>query len=213
MMQRKLSPEAHLEPRWLMLVYHVPSEPSSARSAVWRETRRLGALGLQHGVCLLPLSDASRKSFQRLVHRIAGFGGDASILETASPDAHWHRRTIARFNAARDEEYAEVIDEAERFRAEIEREKGLGKYTFAELEDEDSNLERLKRYLAQVESRDTLGAPNRGGARAELEACVRDLERFSQEIYERNEPAADEDTAGAADTAQLLGPVTDGVAP
>ncbi len=31
-------------PEWLLLVYRVPTEPSSARSAIWREVRRLGAL-------------------------------------------------------------------------------------------------------------------------------------------------------------------------
>jgi hypothetical protein len=211
-MQRAMHEKVR-EPRWLMLVYHVPSEPSSARSAVWRESRRLGALGLQHGVCLLPLSDSSRKALQRLVHRIEGYGGDASVLETTSPDAGWHQRTISRFNAARDEEYAEVIDEAERFRAEIEREKGQGKYTFAELEDEESNLERLKRYLAQVEARDAFGAPNRGRARAELETCARELERFSNEIYERHEPAVDDEAADTADVAQLFSPATREVEP
>ncbi len=58
------------ERRWLLLVYRVPSEPSSARSAIWRETKRLGALSLQHGVCLLPLSDASREAYARLVGRV-----------------------------------------------------------------------------------------------------------------------------------------------
>jgi hypothetical protein len=45
---------------------------------------------------------------------------------------------IARFNAARDEEYLEV-DEAERYREEIARDRRKGKFTLAELEDEESN--------------------------------------------------------------------------
>jgi ChrB-like protein len=63
---------------------------------------------------------------------------------------------VTRFNAARDEEYDEVVDEAERFREEIAREPRKGKFTFAELEDEESNLERLRQYLAQVQARDVL---------------------------------------------------------
>lgn len=203
-MQHTLDDQARSDERWLMLVYHLPSDPSSARSAIWRETRRLGAIGLQHGVCLLPLSEASRSAFERLARRVDGYGGDASVLETASPDAEWHRRTVARFNAARDEEYAEVIDEAERFRAEIEREKSQGKFTFAELEDEESNLERLRRYLAQVEARDSFGAPNRARVIAELETCARELERFAQEIYQRHDSGADEETVDQADVLPLL---------
>ncbi len=173
------------ERRWLLLVYRVPSEPSSARSAIWRETKRLGALSLQHGVCLLPLSDASREAYARLVGRVDGYGGEATVLETFSPDDAWHERTIDRFNAARDEEYTEVVDECERFREEIDRERRKGKYTYAELEDEESNLERLRKYLAQVQTRDSFGASGRGRAADEVERCAQELEVFAQEIFER----------------------------
>jgi ChrB-like protein len=67
-----------------LLIYQVPSDSSSARSAIWRETRRLGALPLQHAVCLLPLSETNRAAYQRLAHRIEAYSGEATILETAS---------------------------------------------------------------------------------------------------------------------------------
>jgi hypothetical protein len=54
-------------------------------------------------------------------------------------------------------------------REEIKRERPKGKFTFAELEDEESNLERLRRYLAQVEARDVFGAEGRLKATAEVE--------------------------------------------
>jgi len=172
---------------WLLLIYHVPTDPSSARSAVWRETRRLGALPLQHGVCLLPLSDTSRAAYARLMHRIEEYGGEATVLETLSPDETWHAKMVARFNAARNEEYEEVIDETERFCEEIARERRKGKYTFAELEDEESNLERLHKYLAQVQARDVFGAEVQARAITEVERCVHVLEGFAQEIYERQD--------------------------
>jgi len=183
--------------RWLLLIYRLPAEPtSSARSAVWRETKRLGANSLQHAVCLLPLSDANRASFAHLTQRIEEYGGEATVLETASPDEAWHAKTVARFNAARDEEYEEVVDEAERFREEIEREKRKGKYTFAELEDEESNLERLRKYLAQVEARDAFGAEGRSRAMAEVERCAGVLSGFAREIYEREEDREETGEAG-----------------
>jgi len=175
------------ERRWLLLIYHVPTEPSSARTAIWRETRRLGALSLQRGVCLLLLSEASRTAYTRLVHRIKEYGGEATVLETTSPDETWHIEIVARFNAARNEEYEEVVDETERFREEIARERRKGKFTFAELEDEESNLERLRKYLAQVQARDVFGAEARSKAIAEVEHCAEVLEAFAQEIYERQE--------------------------
>ncbi len=174
--------------QWLLLIFRLPPEPSSARTAIWRETKRLGALSLQHGVCLLPLSETNRAAYGRLVRRVEEYGGEATVLETASPDAGWQERTVARFNAARDEEYEEVIDEAERFREEIARERRKGKFTFAELEDEESNLERLRKYLAQVQARDTLGAQGAAEAVAQVEDCAAVLDAFAQEIYERQSP-------------------------
>ena len=123
-----------------MLIYQLPKGPSSARTTIWREVRRLGVLSLQHAVCLLPLSEGNRSAYERIARRVEGYGGEASILETASPDDAWHERTVSRFNAARNEEYEEVVDETERFSEEIERERRKGKFTFAELEDEESNL-------------------------------------------------------------------------
>jgi ChrB-like protein len=186
----------HIEPtavdtvsgHWLLLIYRLPTEPSAARTAVWRETKRLGALSLQHGVCLLPRSETNHAAFDRLARRVEEYGGEATKLETASPNEGWQARTVARFNAARDEEYEEVVDEAERFREEVARERRKGKFTFAELEDEESSLERLRKYLAQVQARDTLGAPGAARAVAEVEECAVVLETFAQEIYERQTP-------------------------
>ena len=179
--------------RWLLLIYQLPKGSSSARTTIWREARRLGALSLQHAVCLLPLSEENRAAYERVARRIEEYGGEASILDTASPSDGWHTRTVARFNAARDEEYEEVIDETERFGEEIARERRKGKFTFAELEDEESNLERLRRYLAQVVARDAFGAEGRVRAEAEVERCAEVLEAFAQEIYEHQRVAESEE--------------------
>ncbi len=176
---------------WLLLIYRIPAEHSSARTTIWREVKRLGALSLQHAVFLLPLSDANRAAYARLSRRIEEYGGDATILETTSPTDGWHEKTAERFNAARNEEYEEVVDETERFREEIDRERRKGKFTFAELEDEESNLERLRKYLAQVEARDTFGAPGRSQASAEVDHCAEVLDTFAQEIYDRQSAVDD----------------------
>ncbi len=177
---------------WLLLIYQLPKGASSARTAIWREVRRLGVLSLQHAVCLLPLSENNQAAYERIARRVEEYGGEASILETTSPTDAWHERMVSRFNAARDEEYEEVVDETERFREEIDRERRKGKFTFAELEDEESNLERLRRYLAQVEARDTFGAEGHLKAAEEVERCAEVLEAFAQEIYEHQRAAESE---------------------
>lgn len=174
--------------RWLVLIYRIPSEPSSARTALWRETRRLGALSLQHAVCLFPWTEKLQNACAGLVNRIADeYGGEATLFETTSPNLAWQEKMIERWNAARREEYEEVVDETERFHEEIARERRKGKFTFAELEDEESNLRRLQTYLTQVQSRDVFGASGRTQAQAEVNRCAQTLEIFAQEIYERQE--------------------------
>ncbi len=168
---------------WLLLIYTLPKEPASVRTTIWREVRRLGALSLQHAVCLLACSDEHREAYSRLSRRIEEYGGEAMVFETTSPSDAWQAKIIDRFNAARDEEYEEVVDETERFREEIARETRKGKFTFAELEDEEGNLERLRKYLTQVEARDTFGAAGRERARAEVEQCADVLQDFAEEIY------------------------------
>ena len=179
--------------RWLLLIYRLPAEPSSARTAIWRETKRLGALSLQHAVCLLPRSQGNQEEFGRLARRIEEYGGVATVLDTASPSLVWQERVVDRFNAARDEEYEEVVDEAERFREEVARERRKGKFTFAELEDEESALERLRKYLSQVRLRDRFAAQGAARAMAEVEQCAVVLETFAQEIYDRQGATRDEE--------------------
>ena len=40
--------------RWLILIYHLPREPSRHWVAVWRKLKGLGALYLQDGTVALP---------------------------------------------------------------------------------------------------------------------------------------------------------------
>jgi len=157
---------------WLLLIYRVPKDTASARTAIWREARRLGALSLQHAIFLLPLSERNRADYARLCRRIEEYGGEATLLETASPSDEWHERTVTRFNAARDEEYEEVVDEAERVREEIERERRKGKFTFAELEDVESQLER-----------DVFGAAGHDLAVAATDQSGRECEAFARQVY------------------------------
>lgn len=171
--------------RWLLLIYHLASQPSSARSAIWREMKRLGALSLQHGVCLLPRTAASQAAYARLARRVEEYGGATSVLETISPDAAWQERTVLHCNAARDDEYAEVVEETERFQAEIDRERGQGTFTCAEWEGKESTLERLGKYLGQVLARDAFGAPGQAGALAAVARCAEVLEALAQEIFAR----------------------------
>src|SRR5215203_6083390 len=95
---------------------------------------------------------------------------------------------------ARDAEYAEVLSKCRDFHAELERERAMGKFTFAELEENEEDLDKLGAWLRKVELRDRFGAPSAQEARAAVLACREDLEAFAASVYE----AADHGSASPA---------------
>src|SRR5579884_354900 len=129
-------PDGQTDPRqqWLLLIYRVPQEPPGRRTFVWRQLKQLGAVYLQQAAAILPDRPDLRAALDGLAHRIEEFPGEASLLPTASPTQEWEQRLIARFNEARDAEYAEVVENIERFEDEIRREQRKGRFGFAQLE-------------------------------------------------------------------------------
>lgn len=144
--------------RWLLFIYRVPQDPPGRRAYVWRQLRGLGAVYLQQAATILPARPALYEALGVLAARVKEYGGEVSLLETCSPDGEWEHETVARFNAARDEEYAELVEGIERFEDEIARETRKRKFTFAELEDIEADWEKLERWRKRVEARDFFGA-------------------------------------------------------
>src|SRR4051794_32701297 len=57
-------------PRWLLLLYKIPREPTVGRVSVWRKLKRLGAILLHDAVWVLPPSPRTKEEFQWLVAEI-----------------------------------------------------------------------------------------------------------------------------------------------
>jgi len=185
--------------RWLMLTYRVPSEPTRFRTYIWRQVKALGCLHLQQAVWLLPETPDLDSEFRKLVSKIEEFGGEASLLTTVSPDPEWETRVIAGFNAIRDEEYAEIVENEERFEDEVRRETRKEKFSFAEMEDLEADLEKLKQWRAKVRKRDFFRAPGGKEADARLAEGERLLEEFTRKVYARegmDEPVSGKEGPG-----------------
>jgi hypothetical protein len=176
--------------RWLLFIYRVPQDPPGRRTYVWRQLKQLGAAYLQQAAAILPATPDLRVALSALAERVREFAGEASLLETTSADPAWEAETIARFNRGRDEEYAELIENVERFEDEIARESRRGKFTFAELEDLESDWEKLGRWRARIRARDFFDAPSRGTADAVLERARLALEAFTAQVEVTDEPRA-----------------------
>jgi len=184
--------------RWLLLIYRIKAESSGRRTYVWRQLRQLGAVYLQQAAAVLPDRPELRVELDRLGQRIRATGGEASLLETVSPSPAWDDELVARFNAARDAEYEEILDSVESFEDEIRRETRKRRFRFAELEEGEADWEKLQRWFARLIERDFFGAPGRAGAEVALARGRALLDEFTREVYraEGLNPGATDGRAG-----------------
>jgi hypothetical protein len=169
---------------WLLLTYKVPPEPAKKRIALWRRLKALGAIYLQNGVCLLPKTDGHHRRLKMVENEIAEMGGEAVILETVALDRTQQDKVIARFKADRDEQYREFIGRCADFEAEIAKERATNKFTYAELEEEDTDLKKLQGWLEKIRKLDFYGAPLAEEAAKRLSDCEVLLEAYAQEVFE-----------------------------
>jgi hypothetical protein len=170
--------QRELSTTWLLLIYTVPAQPSRKRATVWREIKKLGAVYLRDGVCVLPEQAATMASLRSLANRIEEMDGQACLVEGAQLDAKRIEALEAEFRAGRAEEYAEIGREAEQLLAHIARETEHREFTYAELEELEQDLGKLKRWTDQVHARDYFAESSYSNLQALLERCDSALEIF-----------------------------------
>ena len=166
---------------WLVLVYRVPSEPTRLRATVWRRLKGIGAIYLQNSVAALPATTAAERSLRKLRHEIVQLGGTAVLLAGTALDGEQDVR--AAFQAARDDEYEEIVDKCRDFLAGLEKEYEANHFTYAELEENEEDLAKLRNWLAKITDRDVFGAPGRDGTVKTLAECEHALEQYAARVY------------------------------
>lgn len=170
---------------WLLFLPQLPASPSSLRVQVWRRTRAAGGLGLQTGVIMFPRTADHERFARELLAEIERDGGSGSIFVGAPLDPALAAKMVARFRDDRDQEYAEFCERCEGLLAELRKESRGGKYTFAELEENEAELAKLVAWLEKIQARDYFGGSRAGDARAALAACQLAMRDFSRAVYAR----------------------------
>ena len=157
-------------PRWVLLVYRLPREPSRHRVAVWRKLRDLGALYLQDGVAALPEDAVTREQLEWLQLRVREAGGEATLWEARPGTMTEEAELVGDFRASREEAYRTIIAGAERVRRKAQM--GGGETLLEQ-------LGKLEREFRAERRRDYFRSPLRGEAAVALKAAraaVRDQE-------------------------------------
>ncbi|MGH3688759.1 MAG: Chromate resistance protein ChrB [Microbacterium sp.] len=168
---------------WLVLLVHVPAAPSRHRVAVWRELRQFGAVPAGQGTWVAPEVPACVAGVERARALAQRGDGDILVLRTHA-DGGDTAALRALFDAARADDWSEFVADCEKYRAEIAREIEKKKFTLAELEEEEQSLDRLQRWHRTIRSRDVFGSPSSSEAEEKLAACVTDLARFADLVYQ-----------------------------
>jgi hypothetical protein len=130
---------------WLVLIWRLPTGPSTPRVTVWRRLRRLGAVPLTPGAAILPYSDHLLEQLDWIADEIGDLGGDAWVLPVGPLLEAEEARIVEQALADRAEEYR--LLEAEAGAAAGERARRA-----------------LGRKLGKVVARDHFGAPERSTA-------------------------------------------------
>ena len=157
------------EPRWLLLIHQIPPKPAYFRAKVARRLARLGAVPIKNAVYVLPSNEQTREDFQWVAREIATEGGDATVCAASLVDGLSDAQVEALFQAAREEDFAEIAAEA----------RALARGPAARLKDEraradlEADIVRRKKRIADVIGIDYFGAPGREAA----EASVTSLEQ------------------------------------
>src|SRR5438552_3585554 len=165
---------------WRLLIYTVPSEPSRKRAFVWRELKKVGAVYLRDGVCVLPDRDATAATMNTIAAKIEEFGGDAIVVGGVALETSRAGKIVESSNAARQQEYAEISQEAENLLKHVQRETQHRDFTFAELEELEADLKKLRGWLEQIQARDYFGASQAAAVAALLERCDQAVGAFME---------------------------------
>ncbi len=168
---------------WVLFLAQLPSEPSSARVALWRRLRAIGATTMVNGAWVLPNTAAHMIFFEKLRESVLRQGGTGFILNILHSSTEVDETIIRRFRADRTREYDEFAERSAAFLDEIDKESGVGKYTFAEMEEGEQELEKLTRWLKKIQARDFFPDERRQQSVAMMTRCRGVLDGFSQAVY------------------------------
>ena len=176
---------AEKDPRWLILTYKVPNEPTRLRATVWRRLKSLGAIYLLNGTALFPHDQTAERTLRALRREITEEMGGSAILFICDALAGG-AEVVVQFNAARNDEYEEIVDRCQDFLVGLEKEVTAEHYTFAELEENEEDFAKLQRWFEKVRARDLLGAVGALAATEVLALCSKTLDHYADEVYQRD---------------------------
>jgi hypothetical protein len=168
---------------WLVLSYTLPREPSRYRVSLWRKLKKIGAVSIQQSLWFLPLTKENCIAFDDIKNEVTLYSGEALVMKTIT-EAETSEKIIGRFNEARNEEYTELIEQSQAFFREIDKETARKNFSFAEIEENEEELQKLRQWFEKIVLRDTFSASLRADSEKILAQCAEVLNDFCEKVYD-----------------------------
>lgn len=172
---------------WRTLIYQIPREPQKNRMAVWRKLKSIGALNAFQSIWILPETEEAIEEFMKLEEQINTNGGQSISCITLIDDEMKNQKLIEQFNKEREADYKELLEKCDDFEAEIERETKRENFTFAEVEENEHELDKLNTWLKKIEKKDYFGCSIKAEVLKRIDECGSLLNQFSKKVFEMDE--------------------------
>lgn len=139
---------------------------------------------------VLPVAGELTARVSDIAERIEAEGGKSYRFRLRDVDDAQDTRLRAEWNALREQEYAEIVEECEtKFAKEVEFEIFRGNFTAGEAEEIEADLEKIRTWFARVSERDLFGAPKRRETEQAIAHSARLLDDFVDRVYRAEEVA------------------------
>lgn len=171
--------------------YRAPSEPSRTRVYLWRKLKELGAVYLQQGVAVLPPIDGLLVVVEALRAEMAASGGSVMIGRMTFVNAEDDDSVVAAFQEQRDADYDEIVEQCDRLVCELESETRENKFTYAEIEENETELTRIHKWMKRVVARDWFSASGRARAELAIRRAEGSSQAYTEEVERRKGHMAD----------------------
>ncbi len=170
---------------WLMFNSTLPKEPSRIRVSVWRKLKKSGSVSIGQSMWILPVSKENNDIFLEISQEVLQNNGSAYIMKSEFINVS-NENIVEYFNNARNDEYKELLEKCQDFFTEIEKETKKKNYSFAEIEENEEEYNKMVAWFEKIATRDFFNASLKQKSLLELEKCNQLLDDFVNKTYEIN---------------------------
>ncbi len=168
----------------IVLSYSLPTKPSKARLHVWRQLKKIGAVNVE-SMWVVPYSKDKLAELQNLVKDIERFNGTGMILQGKPAESRDAERIKAALSESSNEEFTELAGVCDKFLEEIESEIAKENFIFAEVEENEEELEKIKKWYEKILKRSVYESPLRKDVLEKIKRCDSAFDQFSRLVFDR----------------------------